>query len=462
MLASKLFQRMLAISACVLLAGCYAPIQSFDPNRIYAKRMELETGSEMQAAVEESQGILEGLFGTPDQPKWPEFLVASEELGDLVSVERLTRAAGPISSDEAGTHYGLYRKHCIACHGTSGDGLGAASRLLNPYPRDFRLGKFKTKSTPIGSKPTREDLQRLLLAGIPGTSMAAFDLLEEEDVEALIDYVIYLSTRGEVERALLTEAAYQLDYAEGERLLQPELAESDPEAFKEQRQLIESFVVRTARNWANAPEQVPDVTGPPAGFPMVGEVDASDRATAARLDASIEHGRELFQGGVASCAKCHGLTAMGDGMTQDFDDWTKDWSVAAGLNPKDKAVLQPMLALGALKPRTIDPRNLRSGVYRGGGRPIDLYHRIVHGIEGTPMPAVALKPENQFGLTETDVWDLVNYLLNLPLEPLSVVSSQGQAAVPAEQLSDEDRLTGAAAAKSLAELRYDGQQEVQR
>ncbi len=457
---------MLPLSACVLLAACHAPIQSFDPNRIYAKRMELETGSEMRAAGEEVLGILQEMFGTPDQPKWPEFLVASEELGDLVSVERLKRAAGPISSDEAGVHFGLYRKHCIACHGTSGDGLGATSRLLNPYPRDFRLGKFKTKSTPIGSKPTREDLQRLLLAGIPGTSMAAFDLLEEEDVEALIDYVIYLSTRGEVERALLTEAAYQLDYADGERLLQPELAESDPEGFKDQWQLIEGFVVGTARNWANAPEQVPAVTGPPAGFPMVGEVDTSDSAAAARLAASVEHGRELFQGGVASCAKCHGLTAMGDGMTQDFDDWTKDWSVAAGLDPNDKAALQPMLALGALKPRTIDPRNLRSGVYRGGGRPLDIYHRIVHGIEGTPMPAVALKPENQFGLTETDVWDLVNYLLNLPLEPLSVVSSQGQAPVTANLSSAEDRSTGAAAAElpaeSLAKSRYDARQEVER
>jgi mono/diheme cytochrome c family protein len=408
----------------VLLTGCYAPIESFDSNRIYAKRMELETGIEMQPALEEVREILDELFGTPDQPKWPEFLVASEELGDLVSVERLTRAAGPISSDEEGTHFGLYRKHCIACHGTSGDGLGATSRLLNPYPRDFRLGKFKTKSTPIGIKPTREDLQRVLLVGIPGTSMAAFDLLEEEDIDALIDYVIYLSTRGEVERALLTEAAYQLDYDAGERLLQPELAQSEPEAYKEQQQLIESFVVRVARNWSSAAQQVPEVTGPPAGFPIVGAIDSQDSAAVARLASSVEHGRELFQGGVASCAKCHGLTAMGDGMTQDFDDWTKDWSVAAGLDPNDKESLRPMLELGALKPTTIHPRNLRSGVYRGGGRPIDLYYRIVHGIEGTPMPAVPLKPENELGLSETDVWDLVNYLLNLPLEPISVVSSQ--------------------------------------
>ncbi len=426
MFVSHLARLSLCLSALALIAGCYAPIESFDSNRIYAKRLELETGSELDPAARDIQLILERLFGTPDQPQWPDMLDQSDELGSIVSLERLARAAGPISSDEAGTHFGLYRKHCIACHGTSGDGLGATSRLLNPYPRDFRLGKFKTKSTPIGSKPTRDDLRRLLLSGIPGTSMAAFDLLDESDVEALIDYVIYLSIRGEVERALLVEAAFQLDYQDGDRLLDVELEQSNPAEFAEAWNSIESIVERVAIKWSRAAENVPEVTGPPVGFPIVGQVNASDTEMAKRLDASIEHGRELFQGGVASCAKCHGLTAMGDGLTEDFDDWTKDWSVSAGLNLTDRAAIKPMLALGALKPRTIQPRNLRSGVFRGGSRPIDLYYRIIHGIEGTPMPAVALQPENPLGLSKTDVWDLVNYLLNLPLEPISVVTTASE------------------------------------
>ena len=73
-----------------------------------------------------------------------------------------------------------------------------------------------------------------------------------------------------------------------------------------------------------------------------------------------------------------------------------------------------MLKLGALKPRHILPRNLQYGVYRGGSRPEDLYTRIALGIEGTPMPALPMQPENSLGLTAADVWDLVNFLLSLP------------------------------------------------
>ena len=78
-----------------------------------------------------------------------------------------------------------------------------------------------------------------------------------------------------------------------------------------------------------------------------------------------------------------------------------------------------MLELGALKPRNILPRNLRIGVYRGGSRPIDLYLRIAQGIDGTPMPAAAMKPANPQGMTEEEVWDIVNYVLSLPYEHIS-------------------------------------------
>ena len=43
----------------------------------------------------------------------------------------------------------------------------------------------------------------------------------------------------------------------------------------------------------------------------------------------------------------------------------------------------------------IKPRDLTSGVYRGGRRPLDIYRRIHAGIKGTPMPpfGAALKEE---------------------------------------------------------------------
>jgi hypothetical protein len=64
----------------------------------------------------------------------------------------------------------------------------------------------------------------------------------------------------------------------------------------------------------------------------------------------------------------------------------------------------------ALTPRTIPPRNLRLGVYRGGRRPLDLYYRIHAGINGAPMPAAkgTVSPE--------DIWHIVNYIRSLPYE----------------------------------------------
>lgn len=113
---------------------------------------------------------------------------------------------------------------------------------------------------------------------------------------------------------------------------------------------------------------------------------------------------------------------MGDGQTNNYDAWTKDWTEGIDLQSKDD--LRPFLKLGALKPRVILPRNLRTGVYRGGSEPSDLYLRIVNGIDGTPMPATAMQPENTLGLTENDVWDLVNFLLNLPNEEISKIPRQ--------------------------------------
>ena len=40
---------------------------------------------------------------------------------------------------------GLYRQHCVHCHGITGDGAGPTAQFLMPYPRDFRTGEFKFK-----------------------------------------------------------------------------------------------------------------------------------------------------------------------------------------------------------------------------------------------------------------------------------------------------------------------------
>ena len=69
-------------------------------------------------------------------------------------------AAGPVKSGRHGEPAGLYLEHCVQCHGISGDGRGPTAAFLNPYPRDFRLGKFQIQ---IDSIATSGQLMKILL-----------------------------------------------------------------------------------------------------------------------------------------------------------------------------------------------------------------------------------------------------------------------------------------------------------
>lgn len=406
----------------LLTAGCEVPVASFQPNLVQAKLLAEQNSIDMDPAVDETRSALEELFGTPDSPKWPEVFKDEEELAQLVSLERLNRAAGAVRSDQEDRHFGLFREHCVHCHGTTGNGIGPTAVFLNPYPRDFRLGVFKFKSTPFGRKPTRTDLRRIVQEGVMGTSMPSFRLLKEDEIEALVDYVIYLSIRGEVERKLLTEGA-DLDFTADEHLFAPAMKESAPEDFADQMDIINEHVLNVAESWARAEDQALVVKPPEEDYPLfTRDADGSPEARE-KLAESIASGRKIFHGNVANCATCHGSTGLGDGQKNDYDAWTKDWIQPLSLDPKDSEQIEPYIKLGALKPRNLVPRNLRSGMYRGGSQPVDIYLRIVLGIDGTTMPAAPLKPENPLGLSQNEVWDVVNYVLSLPYEHISNASA---------------------------------------
>jgi hypothetical protein len=53
--------------------------------------------------------------------------------------------------------------------------------------------------------------------------------------------------------------------------------------------------------------------------------------------------------------------------------------------------------------------DLTSGMYRGGGRPIDIYRRIYSGINGTPMPGFA----QAFSEEPDNVWYLVHFVRDM-------------------------------------------------
>jgi mono/diheme cytochrome c family protein len=391
------FLRIGLLSAgCLLAAGCgKTPPAFYRLNMVEATKQRLTPEQEGQVAT-----VLLAMFGTPDEP------VALPETG--LDEAKLRLASGPVRSDIVGRKNGLYREHCAHCHGVTGDGLGPTAAFLNPYPRDYRPGVFKFKSTERADKPTHADLLRILRNGIAGTSMPSFALLSESQIDALVEYVKYLSIRGETELALM-RAFFELDDDAQGKL--PETREF----------LVDETLTPIAEKWKSAAAAqivVPD---------MPADID---------LAASIAKGKELFYGDKANCVKCHGVTALGDGQANDYDDWNKaiveinkeikgglakaGETSTSGMSAEEAAEHRKQVAwLGrfadvvegdALTPRTIPPRNLRLGVYRGGRRPLDLYYRIHAGINGAPMPAAkgTVSPE--------DIWHIVNYIRSLPYE----------------------------------------------
>jgi mono/diheme cytochrome c family protein len=385
-----------SLGCLVVAVGCgTTPAASFRPNMVEATKQRLTPAQEKQVAT-----VLLAMFGTPDDP------VALPETG--LDEAKLRLAAGPVRSDIVGRKNGLYREHCAHCHGITGDGMGPTAAFLNPYPRDYRPGVFKFKSTERADKPTHADLVRILHNGIAGTSMPSFALLPEAQVEALAEYVKYLSIRGETELALL-RAFFELDDDAQGKL--PETREF----------LVDETLTPVAEKWKAAADARIAVPEMPADIDLV---------------ASIAKGKELFYGDKANCVKCHGVTGLGDGQANDYDDWNKaiveiDKEVkstsskaketsTAGMSPDEAAEYRAQLAWlekfhavldgDALTPRTIPPRNLRQGIYRGGRRPLDLYYRIHAGINGAPMPAAkgTISPE--------DIWHIVNYVRSLPYE----------------------------------------------
>ena len=397
--------RLLMIAVLVPLAGCgeTRPV-AFRFNEVEFVRQERLNLSEEEKFKseyrEEIGSILTALFGTPSEPVFQFLYEEDDPSADVLKLENLQMAAGPVKSGRQGEPAGLYREHCVQCHGISGDGLGPTAAFLNPYPRDFRAGKFKFKSTPIRQPPTNGDLVHVIRNGIAGTAMPAFKTLSVEEVASLVDYVKYLSIRGQLERRLISE----LDSLDGDPILDLELLKSDSEdnaeEFEDQlRTIVEEFLVEEiVERWADAEDAVTEVPVPPSAF---------DHQHSG-FDSFVESGRQLFRG-KANCVQCHGPTGLGDGQTENYDDWTNEWLKTAGVDPNFPTSYQHFTDAGALSPRKISPRNLQLAIFRGGRRPEDIYRRIANGIEGTPMPSAPT-------LSSDEIWALVAYVKNMKFE----------------------------------------------
>lgn len=326
--------------AALVLVGCQAELPAE-----YASSDDVGGVADAEAR-RQIQDLLRDNFGTPTAPALaPEHPDVAQTAG--VQTGRLAEGAT------------LYREHCMHCHGLSGDGTGPTAPYLYPKPRDYRQGIFKFTSTERlnNAKPTRDDLHRILRLGVVGTAMPSFSVLAEDELEAMIDYVIHLSMRGEAEALLLSAVV-------DEELSGEDLSE----------RAVDDLVF-IASSWGEASEKVVE--------PMVPEPELTQ--------SSIDRGREIFLKGKAECAACHGETGRGDGPSVAKDPNT-------GLPMQD------------VWDERIQPANLTLGLYRGGRRPIDLYRRVHSGIKGTPMPEFV----GVFRDSPEDLWHVVHFVQAMP------------------------------------------------
>jgi cytochrome c oxidase cbb3-type subunit I/II len=168
-----------------------------------------------------------------------------------------------------------FEKKCQGCHGVFGNGrlsadaksssnFNDAYHFLNPQPRNFTLGVFKSRTTPSGALPRDEDIFRTITRGVrKGQIMPAWGnpqdghFLPEQDRWDLVDYVKSFS-----------------DQFKGAAIPAP-------------------------------------ITIPVPPFPS---------AKAAPQDV-LDEGRKVFR--VLQCWGCHGMTGRGDGPSASalLDDW---------------------------------------------------------------------------------------------------------------------------------------------
>lgn len=255
--------------------------------------------------------ILAEQSGTPSSPRMPG--------GTRTSLARLKRGSE------------VYAQNCVQCHGVTGDGNGPAARFMLPRPRDYRPGIFKFTSTSYGAKPLREDLARTIRRGVLGTSMPAFDLLPAEDLEAVVDYVLSLTHRGELEQLLAEEAEFN---GEIDEAVVPELLKG------------------ILKKWSDARNAVITPMTPQPDFTV----------------AQVLAGRQAFQS--KGCIQCHGPD--GRGQTKDnigVDGWG---------NPTKAADLTSGMLRGGTEPLDIY-RHIDGGI---NGTPMPSFHA---GLQGEPQ-----------------------------------------------------------------------------
>ncbi len=194
------------------------------------------------------------------------------------------------------------------------------------------------------------------------------------EIEQVIDYVMFLSMRGETELALIEEAAIS--------------DEKDPNAFSDE-------IAREAADGVfNKWKLAADPGLQPADAPHAVELA---RASCAAANCSWARQPKSWNAPVATvhwpgrraelrepgCLQRGGLRRQSQ----------RDAGPARPARPRRSRTLWDQKPDDWGNP--LRPANLNRGVYKGGRRPIDIYWRIAKGINGAQMPAPLSPPLNE-------------------------------------------------------------------
>ena len=276
-----------AVSALAMVQGCAPPVEESYSSSVQLARLT----PEMKQSAEQ---ILREQCGTPNRPK----MLANSRMDS----QHLKRGQE------------VYRQYCQQCHGVTGDGNGPVAKYMIPRPRDYRRGIFKFTSTTYGSKPLREDLHRTIRRGVMGTSMPSFDLLPPSDLEAVTDYVMALTHRGELEAQLADAAEFD--------------GKIDPAA-------VPGMVEGIMNLWKEARS---NVVNPRAPMPTLTKAD-------------VVAGKEIFL--KIGCNKCHG----DQGRAEVTDELPPDiWG-----NPNKAADITAGMLRGGTEPLDVY-RRIEAGI----------------------------------------------------------------------------------------------------
>lgn len=171
----------------------------------------------------------------------------------------------------------LYREHCAACHGRTGDGLGVSTRNLFPAPRNFRDEPIRIVST-VNRIASDQDLARAIREGQHGVSMPAFPQFSDEQLEELVAVVRRLQVDGlrdQYDRTML-DLGFESDGLE-----------EDEEAERARSRWVEQ------RSTPGEPLQIPDFDDH-SGYTTLSGKTAFDRAGCKQCHAaSIQDGNAL-------------------------------------------------------------------------------------------------------------------------------------------------------------------------